>query len=303
MLSVLVTGVTGFLGSHIAEALCESGMSVIGLKRPDSNTWRCEQFTSNMYWIDIDEDGEWASKIIEKSPDFIIHCAWIGVEAKDRNNWGLQAENVKFMIDLLGIAKTVSIRKFVFLGSQAEYGTINGIVSESSPALANSAYGCIKLALLEILKTFSSLNSIDWIWLRVFSIFGERENENWLIPSFIKKMAQDVEMDFTSGEQRYAYLYVGDFARIVRKIIAKDIKPGIYNVSAHQTVRLKDLIKSIRDKVNPLFKLNFGALPYRDGQSLHIEGDTSKLSSELGDFELTNFELALHRTINYYLSE
>jgi len=297
---VLITGITGFLGSHIAETLVKNNVQVIGLKRPGADIWRCKGFQDKIFWIDLDNNGTWKSNIKNIRPGAIIHCAWIGVEASERNLWHKQIKNIDFQMDLLEIADEINLENFLILGSQAEYGFIDQKVNEDHNTDATTAYGSIKLACLEIFKTFCKQKSINWVWLRVFSLFGEREDQNWLIPTVIKKMQTDNEMDLTPGEQKYAYMYVKDFAGIVYTMLRKAIKPGVYNISSDKLHTLRQLVESIKQQINPQFKLNFGALPYRDGQSMHIEGDISKLTGEIGLIDFTDFSVALSNTISYY---
>ena len=303
MRKVLLTGITGFLGSHIAEILNQNNIEIIGLKRSTSDLSKCTSFADNIKWIDLDHGSDWKAQVIAQSPTEIIHCAWIGVEASDRNQWSLQAKNIALLIDLLEITQGLNIKKFIFLGSQAEYGNISYKVSEDDVVQPMSAYASIKLSCLQILKTYSELNKINWLWLRVFSVFGERESDNWLIPSVIKKMRTGTEMDFTGGAQQYAYLYAGDFAKILLSIVESEIKSGVYNVSGNHTLTLRSLLSQIRDAINPSFQLNFGAIPYRENQSMHIEGDISKLTNEIGMIDFTDFNVALSKTLNYYLSK
>lgn len=302
MRKVLITGITGFLGSHIAEALVDDCVHVVGLKRPNSDIWRCKGFEEKIDWVDLDDKGVWINTLVRKVPDVIIHAAWIGVESQDRDNWTEQGKNINFLISLLEIAKKVSLDQFLFLGSQAEYGLLTGKISEKENTTALNAYGSIKLASMEILRTFCKLNDINWVWLRVFSLFGEKENKNWLIPSVVSRMTTDKQMDFTKGEQRYAYLYVKDFSKIILQILKRNVPSGVYNVSSNETHQLKSLLEQVKSIVNSNFKLNFGAIPYRANQSMHIEGDISKLKQQIGEIEFTNFNVALNNTINYYLS-
>lgn len=297
---VLITGITGFLGSHIAETLVQNNVHVIGLKRPGADTWRCKGFEEKIFWIDLDDAGIWKTVIKNFNLHAIIHCAWIGVEASERNVWHKQIRNIDFQMDLLEIAGNVKLEKFLVLGSQAEYGFIDHKVNEDHKTSATTAYGSIKLACLEIFKTFCEQKNINWVWLRVFSLFGEREDQNWLIPSVIKKMQTGDEMDLTPGEQKYAYLYVKDFAGAVYTMLMKTISPGVYNISSDKLHTLRLLVEGIRQQINPQFKLNFGALPYRDGQSMHIEGDISKLTRQIGPIDFTDFIVALSNTISYY---
>jgi nucleoside-diphosphate-sugar epimerase len=297
MNKVLITGITGFLGSHIAENLIASDIKVIGLKRKNSDTWRCKGFEDAVHWVDLDDEKELSSM----SFDTVIHGAWIGVEADLRDNWGEQSKNISFLLSLLEISKNAGASKFIFLGSQAEYGNCNGKINEEYPANALNAYASVKLACLELVKTFCLTNNINWIWLRLFSFFGEKENSNWLIPSLIRSMKTEDQKDFTKGEQKYAYLYVKDFATIMNKIVQCSIQSGIYNISSSEVRTIKSLIEEIRDYVNPNFVLNFGALPYRENQSMHMEGDNEKLFSQIGKIFSTDFRKALVTTLEYYI--
>lgn len=299
--TILITGVTGFLGSHIAENLVSNGIQVIGLKRKDSDFWRCEGFEDKIIWVDIDNDGFFKEELKKYSFDTIIHGAWIGIESNSRDNWDQQSRNIPFLISLLDVAQTVGVKKFLFLGSQAEYGNIEGKVFEDHNTNALNAYGSIKLACLEIVKTFCETNKINWIWLRLFSLFGEKENKNWLIPSLVESMQKAQQMDFTLGYQIYAYLYVKDFASLMNKITTMPIESGVYNISTNETRTIKSLIEDVRNYVNPNFSLNFGALQYRDNQSMHLEGGITKLESQIGKLEFTAFQIALENTLNYYI--
>lgn len=303
MRNVLITGITGFLGSHIAENLVANNVQVIGLKRKNSDVWRCEGFKDKIQWVTIDENGLFKDELINCSFDTVIHGAWIGVESNTRDIWNEQSKNIPFLVTLLEVAKTVGVKKFIFLGSQAEYGNIDGKISEDYEAKALNAYGSIKLACLEVVETFCESNDINWIWLRLFSLFGEKENQNWLIPSLVASMLADKQMDFTPGEQKYAYLYVKDYASIMNKIITMPVESGVYNISSNQTRTIKSLVEDIRNYINPEFILNFGALNYRNNQSMHMEGDIFKLCSQIGEVEFTDFNEALQNSLNYYLKK
>jgi len=296
---ILVTGITGFLGSHIAESLVNK-FTVIGLKRKKSNIWRCENFKDKVIWIDIDGDSDYINELSKYFLEIIIHGAWIGVESSERDDWQIQSKNIYFLLELLQIAKITATEKFIFLGSQAEYGNINGLVTEVQECEATSAYGSIKLACLEISKTFSKNHNINWIWLRLFSLFGEKEKETWLFPSLIEKMKSDIQMDFTLGEQMYSYLYIKDFVSIIDKIVTLNIQSGIYNVSSDIVRPIRSFLEEIRDRINPEFQLNFGSLPYRHNQSMLIQGSMNKLNNQIGKIEFTDFSIAIENTIKYY---
>jgi len=302
MNKVLITGASGFLGSHIAEVLVANKFEVIALKRKQTDCWRCDNFCEDINWVDLDDKALWKQKLSAIKPDTLIHSAWIGVEAQNRNRWEQQIENINFLTELMLLAKDINIKRIINLGSQAEYGYLDTVVNEQKALVPTDAYGAIKVACLDIFKTFCEQNAINWIWLRLFSFFGEREQSTWLIPSLVKKIQSEKKMDLTYGRQRYAYMYVHDFKKIMLKLFTTDVASGVYNVSGSQDISLKELVVKIRNKLNPEFKLNFGVLPYRPNQSMLIKGNMTKLYEQIGEISLTDFDLALDKTINYIIS-
>ena len=298
MAKIFITGTTGFLGSNIASFLLKSGHQVGATYRSSSSKVLCKGFENKITWF-LQTTDNWQSEVIAFKPDIIVHSAWIGVGHANRTTWESQLANIDYVKTLLLIAKESNIQKFIGLGSQAEYGDFSGCVDEDYLASPKEAYGCVKVICNELVKQFCTNNAIDWFWLRVFSVFGKGESNKWLIPSLVHKLLTADHMDFTPGEQQYAYLYVEDLALAIDKVIAVKGKSGIYNISGKNLISVKSLITSIRDQINPLFKLNFGKLDYRENQSMQIQGDVTKFVKEFGEFEISNFTQSLALTIDY----
>ena len=115
-------------------------------------------------------------------------------------------------------------------------------------------------------------------------------------------MCTSESMDLTPGEQQLPYLYVGECAKAMVSPLYVDDKSGIYNVCANNPQPLRELVTMIRNKVNPEFELNFGALKYRYGQSMFMGGCTDKLSSNLYRLDINSFEERIDETIYHYLA-
>lgn len=298
-MKILLTGGSGFLGSHIAEVLCDAGHELLLTKRIKSNLWRCSAFVNKVQWSDTDSNT-FESDVYLFKPDVIINASWDGVSAKDREEWSTQIENIQYQQRLLNIATKVGVKKFIGIGSQAEYGQFDGCVDESYPATPSSAYGAAKLSTLTILKAYCEENNITWYWFRLFSCFGEREAENWLIPATIKNMMFGSKMDLTQGEQRYSYLYIKDVATVFLSAIENNAESGVYHIAAETQRSLKDILEMIKQYLNPEFKLNFGALPYRKNQSMLNGSINIKTHKAFGLIEVSDFEEKLIQTIEYY---
>jgi nucleoside-diphosphate-sugar epimerase len=301
-MKILLTGATGFLGSHIAEALLKDKHQLILTKRGSSDLWRCTSFASLCKWTNTDNEN-WEDDIRNFNPSVIINTAWDGVSANYRENWVSQINNLFFQQKLLSIASETGVELIIGMGSQAEYGEFNGCVNELYPANPTSAYGAAKLCALTLLKTFCEQNNIRWYWFRLFSCFGERESEDWLIPSAIKKMLTSDGMDLTSGEQKYSYLYIKDVARLFSAAVDSLAENGVYNISSATQRSLKEVLTLVREYIDPSFKLNWGRLPYRKNQSMLNGGDMQKTIEAFHFTESSDWEQNLYKTIEYYTNK
>jgi nucleoside-diphosphate-sugar epimerase len=299
---VLITGITGFLGSEIAKKFYSEGFEVIGLKRKNSELTRCSDFYEKINWIDISE--EWEQKVVKMSPQIIIHSAWEGVGAEERDNWNLQSNNIVFTLKLLSIAREAKVKKFIGFGSQAEYGNFSGIVNENYPVNPNSAYGLNKNICGQTINVFCEQNNIEWYWLRLFSFFGEREAANWFIPTLVNNILENKAMDMTPGEQRYAYMYIGDLAELILKLTNSTAGSGIYNISSKNSISLKEIVERIIKIINPKeVHVNIGAVPYRENQPMIVQGDISKLEEAIGTIFETSFDYNLKKVVQFNLNK
>jgi len=301
-MKILLTGATGFIGSHIAEEYLRQGHQIFALKKKSSNLWRCDDFKAKIHWINSDNLEEIAPLITEINPEILVHCAWNGVKASERDNWIEQEKNLTFLVSLLELIKSNSVRKIIALGSQAEYGNFEGAIDENHPCTPNSAYGASKVCASIIIQSFSEINKIEWYWLRVFSVFGPREGKNWLIPATINSLLENKTMELSPCEQKYDYLFIKDFARGLLSIInTPSDKSGIYNLSSGESHKLEILLTYIEKKIAPdKDLLKIGCIPYRPNQVMHMQGISDAFNKQFGYKQIHNIYDGLDETINYY---
>lgn len=301
--TILLTGASGFIGSHLAEDLLSANYRVVALVRRNSDLWRCQDFENKeLFYVYLDDDN-FVREIELYNPDVLIHSAWGGVSMSGRNDWNTQVRNIVFSTKVFTLAHEVGIKKIIALGSQAEYGVFEDRINEDAPCRPVTAYGAAKLATLDIFKSYCEVNGINWFWLRLFSLYGTRENPEWLISSAVHNMYHGKPMDMTPGEQRYDYLYIKDFSKAVRKVVESTTESGVYNLGSDTSIQLKDLVTEIRSIVNPGAVLNFGALPYRNNQVMRMEGDSSRFNRHF-DFSVQgDYKKNLIEVVNYCIDK
>jgi nucleoside-diphosphate-sugar epimerase len=301
---ILITGITGFIGFHIAEALLKKKFEVIGLKRKHSDSWRCESIANKIIWVEIGETLE--EKLVALQPNIIIHCAWNGAGADKRNDTDIQHENLDFLSTILQLTKKLKIEKFIGLGSQAEYGYLDKIVSESDKVKPHSAYGKAKVKASKNVEKFFNKQKTNWYWLRLFSFYGSKEATNWFVPFIINSLLNNKKViPLSPCTQRYAYLYVDDLVKYIIKLTEKENPPsGIYNISGSKALTLKEVVEKIHHSLkNSTSKLDFGAFPIRQNQSILLKGNMSKFHKNIGIIKKTRLDEGIKKTIEYYKSE
>lgn len=296
---VFLTGATGFIGSYLAKYLIDEGHELLCLKRETSDMFRLGAYLYNIHWVNTSEN--WKDTFKAFCPEIVFNLAWDGVSASDRVLWAKQVHNIELQQKLLDLSNECDVRKFVGIGSQSEYGEFEDKIDETYPIDPKTAYAASKVAAQVTMKSFCEIQGMDWYWFRLFPLFGPYESDRWLIPSLIKNICTEDHMDLTPGGQKLAYLYVGECAKAIASPISIEGYSGIYNICSDKLFSLKEIVTMIKDKINPDFKLNFGALPYRYGQCMYMEGDISKLRKNLYELKTDDFNNRLEETIAYYL--
>jgi len=301
MNTVLITGATGFIGSNIAKSLTDKGYKVFATHRNNSSFYRCKDFKNLVQWINV-ENPDWKEEHTDIQIDLLIHTAWQGVSAGERDNWDIQLSNFKFSKEIFEFAKSVNVKKIISLGSQAEYGIYNQKVDEEFTPVPVDAYGSVKLLTLYFLRNFATKENIDWYWIRVFSVFGTNENGNWLLPSVILNLLQGKPVELTEGNQKYDYMHSDEFVINLQKVIeCHTDNSGIYNLCSGSAVEIKSLLNTLPKYIpDSEHLLNFGSIPYRLNQNMFMVGSNKKFERIFGPVYLENMDLNLQKTIKLY---
>lgn len=301
---IVITGITGFIGSHMAEEFLKNNYEVIGLKRASSDCWRCNNFLEEITWINTEDN--FIDKIVALKPAVVLHCAWDGAAAANRDDVNIQKENLLFLQKILTLVAKLKVEKFIALGSQEEYGYLDKTVNENTELKPVSEYGIAKVQACDEVKGFCDQHGIIWYWMRLFSFYGSREAENWFIPYIITSFLEDnKELKLSTGTQQYAYLYIKDLANYLVKLIeVKNVPKGIYNISGSKAVELKKIVLAMKKQLkNSTTELQFGALPARKNHSVYLKGDMNKYHKNIGKIKTTPFSSGIRETIAYYKSK
>ncbi len=269
-----VLGGSGFLGSWTVRALLSAGHTVTAIARRPA-PWRLEGADEGV--VVAAEDG-WAAAIAASRPDVLVSLDWAGVGGSRRDDEE-QWRNLDRQRTAIDAAIASGARRVVAVGSQAEYGPRYGLTAEDAPLHPATQYGRAKVAASEQLAALCEAQGIDWVWARVFSIYGPLDNEGVLLQKVHDALIGGDSLDLSSGEQLWSYLYASDAARAMVALAEHGDARGIYNVGHPLAPRLRDSIELFARDLPHTGLLRFGALGDAAPPPASLEPSVSRLLS------------------------
>jgi nucleoside-diphosphate-sugar epimerase len=302
---ILITGATGFIGSFLLTKLITEGHEIAILIRNESDDWRINEIISHCHVIYVNYESieNCEDKILSFEPELVYHIGWSGVGNDQRNNEILVTKNIDFTLALVKILLKTNVKAFIGLGSQAEYGPYHCAINESFATNPTTLYGIAKLSAYNLLNYSLRKSKIRFCWLRLFSSYGPKDNDTWLIPYLTKSISKGEKPSLTKGEQIWDYIYINDVISALLAVGYSENASGIYNLGSGIGYSLKNIITMIRDKVDPEIELGFGEIPYRNDQVMVLKADNTRLCLETGWSPETTINEGLEITINWYLKK
>ncbi len=297
----LVTGASGHLGSFLTTRLLSEGHEVIALVRPESDLWRLAEVIERVKLIsaDLANIASAAPAIERAKPEAIFHLAWQGVTSNFRNSTEQITSNVKGSLELFEMARTAGGKLWLGVGSQAEYGPHETVLTEETPVHPVTAYGVGKLGVGLLTKKLCELTGMRYVWLRLLATYGPKDDERHLIPSVIRRLLKGERASLTSGEQKWDYLYVEDAAEAIYRAAVTEDAEGIFNLSSGEAHTVRSIVERIRNLIDPSASLGFGELATSPDQIRHLQADITKLEAATGWTPRTSLDEGLRRTVEW----
>ncbi|UOF91388.1 NAD-dependent epimerase/dehydratase family protein [Fodinisporobacter ferrooxydans] len=306
-LNYIVTGATGFIGSHLVKVLLETGGKVVVFVRSDSIKLSVLPKHKNLIILEGDFNNieTWHEKL-EKNINFKIdvfyHLAWKGVFNSLRNDIQ-QIMNIKPTIDTLFLAEKIKCKRWIGVGSQAEYGPLNKKISEVDPTNPTTLYGSAKLSSCMLTQMLGRQLSLEVGWVRIFSTYGPEDNSGWFLMHVIDQLLKGQRPKLTLGEQFWDYLYITDAVNALKALGECQELNGIYNLGSGKVYKIRTIVEKIRDIINPNIQLLFGEIPYRADQVMHLEANIDKIHKDTGWYPKFSLDEGIRIILNYSMGK
>ena len=280
MSRVFVTGAAGFVGAGIVRQLLARGHQVAGLCRGDAPRLEGLGPGLNLFRGDLQDLEALRPALQAFQADGLVHAAWQGVYSDSRQA-AAQARNIELSLNLARLAADLGIRRWVAIGSQAEYGTQDSAPSEELEPVPSTQYGVAKVAAWRAMQRVASERGASLAWLRLYSAYGPGSDPRWILEHVIRQLLRGERPLLTAGDQRWDYLYIDDLGRAVAMVLEQGCQ-GIFNLASGQAPTLRSTLEILRDLINPALPLGLGEVPYAPGPLPHLEADVRKLQAATG---------------------
>jgi UDP-glucuronate 4-epimerase len=320
-MKILVTGVAGFIGSHVAEFLLKRGDTVIGIDNMNDyydvklklvNLDILRAYPNFDCYIGTDDGDICTTTIISKcKPNKICHLASMaGVRYSLEHPKLYSKVNIEGFIHILEEMQKNGIKDIVYASSSSVYGLNTKIPFCETDEIktCNSPYACSKLSMEQFARTYYQLYGIRNIGFRFFTVYGPRGRPDMAPYKFMKAIHEGKTITkYGDGDSYRDYTYIDD---IVAGVIngldiigdrdadgESNIKCEIYNLGNSNPISLNDFISECEMAVGK--KAIIKQIGNQLGDVPRTYADITKAQKDLGYSPQTNIRDGLRKTFEY----
>ena len=303
MANVLITGATGFIGSHVARVALQDGHDVSALIRETSDTWRLRDLMRDLRFVraDLRDSTAVATAAQIAAPEVCVHAAWYA----EPELYLTSEQNIDHVAATWRLTQALGragCRRFVGVGTCFEYDTNVEHLSEDSNVLPRSLYAASKLAAYLVLEQLAAQYEMEAVWPRLFYQYGPFEDNRRLVPMIIRALRAKRPAKLTNGDQVRDYLHVLDVARALWAVSAGS-EPGVVNIGSGTPVRVRDVARILGDLFGRPDLVQLGAIPERPDDPPVVYAVNRRLVEGYGWRPLYRLSDGLADTVSWWHSE
>jgi UDP-glucose 4-epimerase len=310
-MKALVTGGAGFIGSHLAEALCRRGARVTVLDNLSLGTLRNLEWRRPGDALEFVEGAAGDTALLAK---LLPDCDWVFHEAalpsvprSIEDPAGSNRHNLDATLALLLAARDARVKRFLFASSSSIYGDAEVLLKhESLPPRPLSPYALQKYAAERYCQMFHSFHGVPTVSLRYFNVFGPRQSFDSPYSGVIARFCQaflrgEPPVIFGDGAQSRDFTYVENIveANLLAAEAPVDRVAGrVFNAACGVSLDLLGLVECLAAITGRDLKPRFE--PTRPGDILHSCADIASARDALGFAPRIGWHEGLRRTLEWY---
>jgi UDP-N-acetylglucosamine 4-epimerase len=318
----LVTGVAGFIGSNLLEALLKLGQYVVGLDNFSTGHWR--NLNEVKDYLDIEQWGRFSfsegdicnletCRSVVKGVDFVLHQAALGsvprsIQDPIRSN----ETNVSGFLNMLLAARDAEVKSFTYAASSSTYGDHPALPKvEDIIGRPLSPYAVTKYVNELYADVFARSYNFSATGLRYFNVFGPRQDPNGayaaVIPRWISALLSGSPVQINGdGETSRDFCYIDNV--VAANLLAATASPSargiVYNVAAGDRTSLNELFSHICGVIEASGRLlhspSVEYVDFRSGDVRHSQASISRISELLAYEPTVRVAEGIRRTVDWF---
>ena len=292
MENIVITGATGFLGSHLAQWFLEQGDRVYALVRPGSA--KLQYLPEHRNLIPVYGTMEEAADCVEEigHADAWFHFAWGGVNREEIDSPEVQAGNIRGSLACVEAAHRLGCRVFMDAGSRVEYGVIEdgrGVMTEEMECSPVNEYGKAKLEFFRKAVPVCERYGMNFCHLRFFSVYGYGDHPWSIISTLVRELPRGGRVSLSACRHEWNFMYIDDaveaVGRLYEQVKDKPCKKGAaVNIASRDTRVLKSFVEEVFELAGKRGTLEFGTFVQAKEGALSIRPDVSRMEAMTGGF-------------------
>ena len=302
-MKILITGVAGFLGSHLAEKLALLNHKVIGVDNMMGGYK--DNIPKNIEFHNFDCCDLINMNKIMKEVDVVYHCAATAHEGLSVfSPFEIGKNNFLASSSVFSAAISNKVKRIIFCSSMARYGSQKTPFNESMTPKPVDPYGIAKVASEEILKTLCELNNVEWVIAVPHNIIGPRQKYDDPFRNVVSIMLNRILQNqapiiYGDGEQKRCFSYIDDcLSCLLPMLDQKNLNKEIINIGPDEEFitinKLSEICSNItRSNLKPIFKKD------RPKEVKHATCSADKARKLLNYKTKTNLITGVQKTYEY----
>ena len=290
----LITGVAGFIGSHLAERLLEDGHEVVGIdafidfyprSMKEQNIARIRSYRRFTF---IEGNVLDISLVpVLDGVDYLFHlAAQAGVRESWARSFSIYTEcNILATQRLLDALLTAGqhIKRFVYASSSSVYGHTGVLpVSEATTPQPISPYGVTKLAGEHLCQLYHQHFGLPTVALRYFTVYGPRQRPDMAFHRFCKAIIDHRPVHvFDDGAQTRDFTYVNDIVEANVRAATCETQGSVMNIAGGSRVRVREVIALLEEVSNTRIQVIFEQKQYGDVRDTFADIEQSSTTDRL----------------------